>query len=140
VQGFNTQSISWGALSQYLYTINNRYHWIPLALPFGLLAPIPPYLLHRAFPNSPLKFQHWNIPIIVVHIGMLAGGINSSALSFFILAFWSQFWLRKYRPQWFLKYNYVLAAGLDGGTQVVVFLLTFVVLGEFSLPVPDFSF
>lgn len=132
VQSFNSEAVSWGALSKYLYSIHSRYKWIPLALPIGLLAPLPPYFLARRFPNSPLKFHLWNIPIVAWHIGGLSTGITSSRLSFFIVAFFSQFWLRKYRGSWFLKYNYVLAAGLEGGTQVMVFLLTFIFQGELS--------
>jgi hypothetical protein len=62
-------------------------------------------------------------------MGSLNSGINSSVFGFFISGFISQFWLRKYHPVWFKKYNYILSAGLDGGCQVMVFILTFTVMG-----------
>lgn len=46
-----------------------------------------------------------------------------------IIGFASQFWLRRWKPNWFIKYNYVLSAALDGGTQILVFILTYTVLG-----------
>ena len=52
------------------------------------------------------------------YIGWLCVGINSSILSMFSVAFLSQWWLRTRYPRWFNKYNYVVAAALDGGTQV----------------------
>ncbi|EFP76228.1 uncharacterized protein PGTG_02669 [Puccinia graminis f. sp. tritici CRL 75-36-700-3] len=35
----------------------------------------------------------------------------------------SQFWARKYWAHWFRKYNYILSAAVDGGTELVVFFL-----------------
>jgi hypothetical protein len=48
---------------------------------------------------------------------------------FFMLGFFAQGWLRKHRPEYFIKYNYIVSAALDGGTQVMVFILTFAVFG-----------
>jgi OPT oligopeptide transporter protein len=36
----------------------------------------------------------------------------------FSVGFISQWWMRTRYPRWFGKYNYILAAALDGGTQV----------------------
>jgi hypothetical protein len=55
---------------------------------------------------------------------------------FYISGFISQFWLRKYHSAWFKKYNYILSAGLDGGCQVMVFILTFTVMGGAGAPLP----
>ena len=35
----------------------------------------------------------------------------------------------RYRPRWFRKYNFLLSAALDGGTQVMVFVYSFAVGG-----------
>ena len=69
-------------------------------------------------------------------------------LSLFSIAFISQWWIRTRYPDWFRKYNYIVSAGvflfsipvytviyceapagLDGGTQVMVFILSFAVQG-----------
>ena len=69
----------------------------------------------------------------------------------FLLAVFSQYYLRRYRPGWFRKYNFLasgasfcipicvtasltlasslVSAALDGGTQVMVFVYTFAVGG-----------
>jgi len=47
----------------------------------------------------------------------------------FALGFFAQLYLRRYRPGWFVKYNYILSAGLDGGASLVNFILTFTVFG-----------
>ncbi|KAI8452438.1 OPT oligopeptide transporter protein-domain-containing protein [Phakopsora pachyrhizi] len=41
----------------------------------------------------------------------------------------SQFLMKKYRFGWFKKYNYILCAALDGGTQITVLLLGFILQG-----------
>ena len=46
-----------------------------------------------------------------------------------MLAVFSQYYLRRYRPRWFRKYNFLMSAALDGGTQIMVFIYTFAVGG-----------
>jgi hypothetical protein len=53
----------------------------------------------------------------------------SVTMAWFVIGAFSQFYLRKYRPNWFIKYNYILSAAMDGGTQVLVFILSFAVFG-----------
>ncbi len=62
-------------------------------------------------------------------------GINSSFITYFGVAFLSGYYLRRYKPEWFLQFNYVLCAGLDGGTQVIIFILTFALFGASGNPV-----
>ena len=48
---------------------------------------------------------------------------------YFVIGYVGQWYFRKYRPQQFIRWNYLVSAGLDGGTQVMVFLLSFAVAG-----------
>lgn len=127
VQQYNTQGISWGALAKYMFSVGQRYEWVPLALLVGFACPIPFYIAHRLFPKAGL--QNINVPILVWYIGWLCVGVNSSITSYFIVAFASQWYLKKYFPKLFTDYNYILAAGLTGGAQVMVFILSFAVQG-----------
>ncbi|WEW58023.1 hypothetical protein PRK78_003490 [Emydomyces testavorans] len=128
IQQFNSQAIAWGALAKEMFSVGSRYAIIPFGLLIGFLVPIPFYCLHRKFPNARI-FSKINTSIILAYAGFLSVGISSAMLSYFLIGFASQFWLRRYKPEWFVKYNYVLAAALDGGTQVLVFVLTYTVLG-----------
>jgi hypothetical protein len=67
--------------------------------------------------------------VIALFIGLLCVGINSMTMAWFIGGVISQWYLRNYRPNWFIKYKYVLSAAMDGGTQVLVFILNFAVFG-----------
>jgi hypothetical protein len=110
-----------------MFSVGGRYQWVTLAFLFGFLLPLPFWFLHRKWPQFGLSY--WNTSIIAYYIGFLCVGINSSLLSYFSVAFFSQFYMRRYHPSWFVKYNYILSAAMDGGTQVLVFILTFSVFG-----------
>ena len=65
-------------------------------------------------------------------------GVNSVITSSIIVGIVSQLWLRKYHPGWYRKYNYILGGALDGGAQVMGFILAFAVFGasEAEKPFP----
>jgi len=48
----------------------------------------------------------------------------------------SQLWLRNYHPGWYRKYNYILGGALDGGAQVMIFILSFAVFGASGVQRP----
>ncbi|KAG1802883.1 OPT oligopeptide transporter protein-domain-containing protein [Suillus plorans] len=126
-QQYNSQAIAWGGLSHELFSAGQRYQWVPWAYLIGLFIPVPFWVIHRYWPK--LRADYLYTPVIAYFIGWLCVGINSSILSYFAVAFFSQWWLRTRHPRWFAKYNYIIGAALDGGTQVMVFILSFAVQG-----------
>ena len=68
-------------------------------------------------------------------------GVNSPLTSSILVGVASQFWLRRYHPGWYRKYNYILGGALDGGAQVMIFVLSFAVFGAsgVSRPFPTVS-
>ncbi|KAH8101853.1 peptide transporter MTD1 [Cristinia sonorae] len=137
VQSFNTNAITWGALGQILYAPGGRYALVPFGILIGLAVPIPFWIAHRFFPK--IHAEKVVTPVLCWTLGYLSVGINSSVFTTFLLAVFSQYYLRRYRPRWFRKYNFLMSAGLDGGTQVMVFVYTFAVGGG-SGKVIDFPF
>ncbi|KAF7339054.1 Oligopeptide transporter 3 [Mycena venus] len=127
VQTFNADSVSWGALGNILYAPSGRYGIVPFSILIGLIVPVPFYILHRFYPK--LGANHVMTPVLCWTLGYLSVGINTSVFTTFLLALFSQYYLRRYRPRWFRKYNFLLSAALDGGTQVMVFVFTFAVGG-----------
>jgi len=127
VQSFNSDAIAWGALAKHLYAPRERYGFIPLSIIVGLFVPIPFWLLHKKFPRW--NFDKVITPMLCSEIGYLSGGINSSVFMTFLLCIFSQFYIRKYHPGWFRKYNFLMSAALDGGTEVMVFVYSFAVGG-----------
>lgn len=129
-------AIAWGGLATELFSIGKRYQMVPLGFLIGVLAPLPLYLLRRFFPESKFDFSYINTAIITGSLANLAHGTHSSFLAYYALGFFSQFYIRKYKTDWFLHYNYIVSAGMDGGAAVIGFILTFTVFGAGGLSVP----
>lgn len=117
-----------------MFNSGSMYQWIVLALPLGFVLPLPFYFLHRRFPAA--GFNYIITPVICWYLGYLSVGINSSVMVYFIIGFVVQFWVRKRYPEWFLKYNYIVAAAISGGTELLVFVTTFAVQGASGVAVP----
>lgn len=128
VQQFNTLAIAW-AIAPKMFSIGARYQWVTAAYLVGFLAPLPFYIMHKfVFPRQRI-WSYLNTSIILWYLGELFVGLNASITSYYILGAFGQFYLRRYRPQWFVKWNYLVSAALDGGTQVMIFIATFAVFG-----------
>lgn len=93
----------------------------------GFFVPIPFYLCHRKWPEA--GFNNINATVILYYVGYLCAGINSSVMAYFVIGFFSQMYLRKRHPNLCLKYNYLVSAALDGGTSVIVFIMSFALFG-----------
>ncbi|KAJ6786130.1 hypothetical protein PWT90_04865 [Aphanocladium album] len=126
-QQFNAQAVTFGGFPHELFSVGGKYQWVPLATFFGFLAPLPGWWAHRRWPQ--LGFDHVNTPVILFYLCYLNLGINSSVMTFFLAGFASQWYVRRRYPNIFVKYNYLVSAALDGGTSVMVFILSFAVLG-----------
>ncbi|KAF8877581.1 OPT oligopeptide transporter protein-domain-containing protein [Gymnopilus junonius] len=124
VQSYNSDAISWGALGKPLYAPGTPYavsHLFPDVVAIVVLLESP------RISEGGINFVF--TPILVAELGFLSVGINSSIFSSFMLAIFSQYYLRKYRATWFRKYNFLMSAALDGGTSVMIFVYTFAVGG-----------
>ncbi|PSR83037.1 hypothetical protein PHLCEN_2v5841 [Hermanssonia centrifuga] len=126
-QGYNSNAISWGALGPEMFGPKGIYHMVPISLAIGVFLPFPFYIAHRIWPKA--GFQNFNTSIIMQYSCFLSVGINTSVNPSMVLGILSQWWVRTRYPRWFTKYNYIVAAGLDGGTQVISFILNFAVFG-----------
>jgi hypothetical protein len=127
IQMFNTLAIAW-SIAPKMFSVGARYQWVTLAYLIGFVVPLPFYIMHRLRPQQRI-WSYLNLSIILWYLGYLFVGINSSILSYYAIGIFGQFYLRKYRPKYFVKWNYLVSAAMDGGTQVLLFLLTFALAG-----------
>ncbi|KAJ7210971.1 OPT oligopeptide transporter [Mycena rebaudengoi] len=118
VQSFNSAAVAWGALGK----TPLRYR-------------------HALRSEFDAGFNFVFTPVVTAELGFLSVGINSSVFTSFLLAIFSQHYLRKYRATWFRKYNFLLSAALDGGTSVMIFVMTFAVGGGSGTvrPMPNWA-
>ena len=126
IQQFNSLAIAW-SIAKDMFSIGSKYQWVTIAYLIGFFVPIPMYFGNKIWPHR--AWSYFNFSIIAWYMGWLFVGINASITMYFVIGFFAQFYLRRYRPRWFNKYNYIVSAALDGGTQTLVFILTFAVFG-----------
>jgi hypothetical protein len=81
----------------------------------------------RVFP----RIRQWplNTAIIASWAGQMYYGNTSWIWSSIAVGVFSQVWLRRRMPKIYNDYNYLIGAALDGGSQLIVFILSFAVLG-----------
>ncbi|KAJ6517714.1 OPT oligopeptide transporter [Mycena vulgaris] len=127
-QSYNSNAIAWGALGKEMFRAGSTYQWVPAALGLGCLLPIPGYILWRMYPKNTF-FRNFNTGIVVQYSCYLSVGINTSVNTSTAVGLFSQLYLRRKHPRWFTKYNYIVAGALDGGTQVISFILNLAVFG-----------
>ncbi|KAI8258392.1 Oligopeptide transporter 8 [Colletotrichum sp. SAR 10_98] len=114
MQSYNTNATSW-ALAHYLYKLGGKYEMVPIGLGigFGIVA------VHR----------------LVVHFVPKIRGFSLSEINFpqfihqIIAGFFTQFYLRNYRPRIFRDYSYLVTGAMDGASLTVLFILSFAVFG-----------
>ncbi|KAF8920813.1 peptide transporter MTD1 [Mucidula mucida] len=126
VQSFNSDAVSWGALGNHLYTPSGRYGIVPFSILIGLRS--------NSFLDRPPEVpesgcQSCRHTHTLLDPRLLECWYQYFSFTTFCLAVFSQYYLRRYRPRWFRKYNFLMSAALDGGTQVMVFVFTFAVGG-----------
>ena len=116
-----------------LFSVGKRYQFVAWAYLIGFVVPVPFWIMYKFWPKLRTDYLYtpmiWYVDYVFswlmtnryidsYSIGWLGVGIGSSVLSMFTVGFVSRWWLRTRHSHWFAKYNYILAAGLDGGTQV----------------------
>ncbi|CAG8674811.1 21086_t:CDS:10, partial [Racocetra persica] len=117
-EAFNTASIIWGLIGPArTFGPDSMYNILLWGFLIGGFLPIPFYFLHKRFPKS--KFNLINMPIILQGLCGLVTGYPNFIVSGFIAGFISQFYTRRYRKGWWMKYNYVMAAAFDSGAQIM---------------------
>ncbi|CAH7684753.1 putative oligopeptide transporter [Phakopsora pachyrhizi] len=149
LSSLSAQATSWGIFSQRLYYVGARYSIIPLCLLFGFFLPLPFFLLHIWKPS--VGWDRFNISLFCSSIFHAILGVTSGRTTAVILAIFTQYYLRKYRFQWYQKYNWregqnkrfftnCLSLQLDGGTQMAVFVLSFALQGGagFKVDMPTY--
>ncbi|KAK4631100.1 Oligopeptide transporter 4 [Fulvia fulva] len=126
MQSLNSQAITW-ALAKEVYGTAGQYLIVPMGLIIGLAVPVIHWVLLKFIP----RLSRWplNTAIIASNAGQYYYGNTSFVWSTIAVGVFSQVWLRRKRPDIYNKYNYLIGAALDGGSQIVVFVLSFAVFG-----------
>ncbi|KAL1864950.1 hypothetical protein VTK73DRAFT_5579 [Phialemonium thermophilum] len=138
MQSYNTNATSW-ALAKYLYKWGAPYEMVPVGLAIGAGV----VLLHRIVVHFVPKirgFSLWeiNFPQFIQYAGYIPYNQSQTCVIFsqLLAGFYTQFYLRNYRPRIFKDYSYLIAGAFDGASLTALFILSFAVFGAGGPSVP----
>ncbi|KAH6603132.1 opt oligopeptide transporter [Trichoderma cornu-damae] len=138
IQSYNTNAASW-ALAKYLYKSGAEYEVVPIGLAVGAGVVV----LHRIFVYFVPKIRNFstdeiNMPQFIQYAGYIPYNASQTCVIFsqVITGFFTQFYLRNYRPRIFKDYSYLITGAFDGASLTVLFILSFAVFGAGGPSVP----
>eukprot|EP00252_Welwitschia_mirabilis_P012630 TRINITY_DN2789_c0_g3_i1.p1 TRINITY_DN2789_c0_g3~~TRINITY_DN2789_c0_g3_i1.p1 ORF type:complete len:269 (-),score=15.11 TRINITY_DN2789_c0_g3_i1:206-1012(-) len=120
-------SVIWGLVGpRRLFGRHGLYRNLVWLFLVGALLPVPFWILTKLFPK-----QKWlaliNIPIISYGFAGMPPATPANIASWIITGLIFNYFVFKYRKEWWKRYNYVLSAALDCGTAFMGVLLYFAV-------------
>ncbi|XP_015892450.3 oligopeptide transporter 4 [Ziziphus jujuba] len=122
---FFDASVIWGLVGpKRIFGRHGNYtsmNWFFLG---GAVGPIIVWLMHKAFPK-----QSWipliNLPVLLGATAMMPPATPLNYNSWVLVGTIFNFFVFRYRKQWWQRYNYVLSAALDAGVAFMGVLLYF---------------
>ncbi|EXC33016.1 Oligopeptide transporter 4 [Morus notabilis] len=122
---FFDASVIWGLVGpKRIFGSQGNYaamNWFFLG---GAVGPVIIWLLHKAFPK-----QTWipliNLPVLLGATAMMPPATSLNFNSWIIVGTIFNFFVFRYRKQWWQRYNYILSAALDAGVAFMAVLLYF---------------
>jgi OPT family small oligopeptide transporter len=119
---FFNASIIWGVIGpQRIFSPGQLYSpmmWFWLA---GFILPVLIYLGARAWPKSMIRYL--NAPIIFGGLGLIPPATPLNYLSWGVVGFIFNKWIKDRWRGWWMQYNYVVSAGLDVGLDLSTILI-----------------
>ncbi|XPT03472.1 hypothetical protein M3J09_012564 [Ascochyta lentis] len=138
IQSYNTNASTW-ALAAYIYKQGQAYSIVP----FGLLIGAGIVAAHRIFARFVPKIGNFsvdeiNLPQFIQFSGYIPYNQSQTCvlLSWTIVGFYTQYYLRNYRPRIFKDYSYLIAGAFDGASLTCLFILSFAVFGAGGPTIP----
>ncbi|WOL00974.1 hypothetical protein Cni_G09687 [Canna indica] len=118
-------SVIWGLIGPgRLFAHGGLYRNLVWLFLIGAVLPVPVWLLSKKYPE-----KKWialiNIPVITYGFAGMPPATPTNISSWLITGTIFNFFVFRYRKEWWKKYNYVLSAALDAGTACMGVLLFF---------------
>ncbi|KAH0278551.1 OPT superfamily oligopeptide transporter, partial [Aureobasidium melanogenum] len=138
IQSYNTNAASW-SLAKYLYQTGKTYSTVPLGIVVGAGFVVAHRIFAQLVPKIH-KFSTYNInmPQLLLYAGYIPYNQSQTCVIFsqLIAGFYTQFYLRNYKPRIFKDYSYLVTGAMDGASLLALFILSFAVFGAAGSPKP----
>ncbi|KAF9343305.1 hypothetical protein BGX26_005941 [Mortierella sp. AD094] len=80
--------------------------------------------------------EYIHLPVMLSATGMMPPAQAYNYTNWLAMGFLFQFFARRYRPEWHLRFTYVLSSALDSGTAFCV-LFSFFIFTNRNVAMPD---
>ncbi|PIA52583.1 hypothetical protein AQUCO_01000455v1 [Aquilegia coerulea] len=122
---FFDASVLWGLIGpKRIYGSLGYYSALNWFFLGGFLGPVLVWLLHKAFPKK-TWISKINLPILLGATAMTPPATSVNFNSWITVGVIFNYYVFRYRKQWWQRYNYILSAALDAGVAVMGVLLFF---------------
>ncbi|KAG0346586.1 hypothetical protein BG004_001340 [Podila humilis] len=121
---FFSASVIWGVIApERMFGTSSIYHPLMYFFIFGMFIPIPFYLMAKRWPGTFLDRVH--TPVLLTSTGMMPPARPYQYANWLTVGFFFQFCVKRYRPDWYNRFNYVLSAAMDSGVAIAALLIFF---------------
>ncbi|CAN0880139.1 Oligopeptide transporter 4 [Linum grandiflorum] len=122
---FFDASVIWGLVGpKRIFGSKGNYSTMNWFFLVGAIGPVLVWLLHRAFPK-----QGWipliNLPVLFGVSGMIPPATAINFNSWIIVGVVFNFYVFRYKKEWWNRYNYILSAAMDAGVAFMAVVLYF---------------
>ncbi|GIZ39931.1 hypothetical protein CKM354_000329300 [Cercospora kikuchii] len=126
-RNFYSSSVIWGVLGpEQFFSKDSMYSWVYYAFLTGPAAVLIVWLFQQRLPKWDME-KLCNPPLIFYGISLFPIYPTTSILTSFIAAVVFMGYIYRYHPAFWRKYHYLLAVGLDCGTQVMSTVMAFAI-------------
>ncbi|KAG0268692.1 hypothetical protein BGZ95_002347 [Linnemannia exigua] len=124
---FYSASIIWGAIgpARVFGNVDGAiYSPVQWGFLVGAILPIPFWLLTKKFPHVTwLKFVHW--PVLLAATSNMPPALPYFYTNGLFIGFVFAFLIRRYRYDWWARYNYLTSAAMDTGVAICGLIIFF---------------
>ncbi|KAL0578485.1 hypothetical protein V5O48_003534, partial [Marasmius crinis-equi] len=119
---FATATVIWGAIGpQRLFSPGQPYNFTLYFLLIGAILPIPLYFLARRYPLS--FWRYVNIPLMFSGVAGIPPATGINYASWALVGFIFNYVVRRRHFRWWMRYNFILSAGLEAGLAICLILI-----------------
>ncbi|KAG0361105.1 hypothetical protein BGZ54_009230, partial [Gamsiella multidivaricata] len=121
---FFSASVIWGVIApERMFGTQSIYHPLMYFFLFGFFIPLPFYLFSKRFPGTAADRIH--TPVLLTSTGMMPPARPYQYANWLAVGFLFQFCAKRYRKEWYQRFNYILSAAMDSGVAVAALIIFF---------------
>ncbi|KAK7741861.1 hypothetical protein SLS53_004928 [Cytospora paraplurivora] len=125
-QSYNTAGVLYALVGPKRLFASSYFAPVLYGFLVGFVAPVTIWLLHKKFPKA--RFDLWNTTIFFASMATFRGNLSTGPFTSIIVGTVFNYYLYRYRHNWWNKWAYISGAALDTGYNLNL-LFTFLFLG-----------